>query len=118
MSAHTDQLTSSEIAGARRRRVGWTTIGLFGASAVGFAVNGQESAWAAAAMRTAIVLGALWLCIPARPSRISWNNLSTLKLAIMMLIAARIPQIRIVVVIVILFSVVIWLSRPKPRKGL
>lgn len=60
----------------RRRRVGWTAFICVGMAVVGFATEGKDCVWGAAAMRIGFVLGSLWLCFPTKTRPAAWAVLT------------------------------------------
>jgi hypothetical protein len=101
----------------RRRRVGWVAIVCLVAAAGGFAVEGFESAWAAAASRVGIVLGALWLCLPTKTRPAAWASLSPGKVAAVSIAALFMNRIRIFLPFLAVAGFIVWALRPRNKRS-
>jgi chromate transport protein ChrA len=100
----------------RRRRVGWITLVCIVLAAVGFSTQPKESVWPAAAMRVGIVLGALWLCLPARTRPAAWEAITRGRLAVIILTAMLINRVKFVLPLLAIAGFLGWLLRPKKKR--
>lgn len=100
----------------RRRRVGWITLGCLALAAVGFATQEKDSVWPAAAMRVGIVLGALWLCLPAKTRPAAWAAITRGRLAVIILTALLINRVRFMLPLLAIAGILGWLLRSKKRR--
>ena len=101
----------------RRRRVGWTAMVCLCVAAVGFATEGRECVWAAAAMRIGFVLGALWLCFPTKNRPAAWAVLTQGRLAALVIGALLWPRIKTAVPFLAIAAIVFWFIRPRGKRG-
>lgn len=101
---------------SRRRRVGWITLGCLGLSAVGFVVAEEDSVWPAAAMRIGIVLGALWLCLPAKSRPAAWAAFTPGRLMVIVLAAMLINRVKFMLPLLAIAGILGWILRPKKRR--
>lgn len=101
----------------RRRRVGWITLGCMALAVGGFATQEKDSVWPAAAMRVGIVLGALWLCLPARTRPAAWAAITRGRLLVIIGMAILINRVKFVLPLLAIAGVLGWLLRPKKRRS-
>ena len=101
----------------RRRRVGWTAMVCLCVAFVGFATEGRECVWAAAAMRIGFVLGALWLCFPTKNRPAAWAVLTQGRLAALVIGALLWPRIKSAVPFLAIAAIVFWFIRPRGKRG-
>ena len=100
----------------RRRRVGWITLGCMVIAAIGFATQPKELFWPAASMRVGIVLGALWLCLPAKTRPAAWSAMTQGRLAVIILVAVLINRVKFMLPLLAIAGILGWLLRPKKRR--
>ncbi len=100
----------------RRRRVGAIAVGCFAVAVVGFFTATKDSAWPSAFMRVGIVLGSLWLSLPAANRSATWTSLTRGRLAAIVLVAVAIQRIKFLLPIVAVGGILLWISRPKSRR--
>lgn len=108
---------SQHLAIDRRRRVGWVAIACLVVATGGFAAEGFESAWAAAASRVGIVLGALWLCLPTRTRPAAWASLSPGKVAAVGIAAVLMNRIKIFLPFLAVAGLIVWALRPRNKRS-
>jgi hypothetical protein len=100
----------------RRRRVGWITLGCLVLAAVGFATAEKDSVWPAAAMRIGIVLGSLWLCLPAKTRPAAWAAFTPGRLMVIILAAMLINRVKFMLPMLVIAGILGWILRPKKRR--
>jgi hypothetical protein len=100
----------------RRRRVGWITLACMVLAAVGFVTQEKEAVWPAAAMRVGIVLGALWLCLPAKTRPAAWAAMTRGRLVVIVVTAMLINRVKFMLPLLAIAGILGWLLRPKKRR--
>jgi hypothetical protein len=101
----------------RRRRVGWTAMVCVCVAIVGFATEGNECVWAAAAMRIGFVLGALWLCFPTKTRPAAWAVLTRPRLIALVIGALFWSRIKYALPFLAIAGIVFWFIRPRGKRG-
>ena len=101
----------------RRRRVGWAALVCVCVAVVGFATEGKECVWAAAAMRIGFVLGALWLCFPTKTRPAAWAVLTQRRLVAIVIGALFWSRIKYALPFLAIAGIVLWFIRPRGKRG-
>ncbi len=101
----------------RRRRVGWTALVCVCMAVVGFATEGKDCVWAAAAMRIGFVLGALWLCFPTKTRPAAWAVLTQGRLVVLVIGALLWGRIKLALPFLAIAGIVLWFIRPRGKRG-
>ena len=101
----------------RRRRVGWTAMVCGCVAVFGFATEGNECVWAAAAMRIGFVMGALWLCFPTKTRPAAWAVLTKGRLVAIVIGALFWSRIKYALPFLAIAGIVLWFIRPREKRG-
>lgn len=101
----------------RRRRVGWTAFICVGMAVVGFATEGKDCVWGAAAMRIGFVLGSLWLCFPTKTRPAAWAVLTQGRLVFLVIGALFSGRIKLALPFLAIAGIVLWFIRPRGKRG-
>ena len=101
----------------RRKRglVGLLSVGGLMAG-VALLVFGDHEGTASALIRVGILLGALWLALPAGDRPAAWARISPWTIAVLAVVAALIPRLRPIAPALIIGVAIGWIVRPRKRR--